>query len=86
MTDHDVLAVSASDAAVEAAVKDWAERLVAQARVEGVELTGEGGLLTGLVGQVLRTGLGVEMAERLGCGSGRPAERAPNSGRRCSPS
>ena len=31
---------------------DWAERLVAQARAEGVELTGDGGLLTGLVRRV----------------------------------
>ena len=50
-------AALASESADEAAVKDWAERLVAQARAEGVELTGEGGLLTGLVRQVLQTGL-----------------------------
>ena len=47
-------------------MRDWAELLVARARTEGVELTGEGGLLTGLVRQVLQTGLEVEMAERLG--------------------
>ena len=40
--------------------------MVARARTEGVELTGEGGLLTGLVRQVLQTGLEVEMAEHLG--------------------
>ena len=57
VTDHDVPAVPASDAADGAAVADWAEQLVAQARAEGVELTGEGGLLTGLVRQVLQTGL-----------------------------
>jgi len=45
-------AVSASEAADEAAMAEWAERLVAQARAEGVELTGDGGLLTGLVRQV----------------------------------
>ncbi len=44
----------------------WAELLVARARSECVELTGEDGLLTGLVGQVLQTGLEVEMAEHLG--------------------
>ena len=52
VTDHDMPAVPASEAADEAAMKDWAERLVAQARAEGVELTGDGGLLTGLVRQV----------------------------------
>ena len=50
--DLDMPAVSASEAADEAAMAEWAERLVAQARAEGVELTGDGGLLTGLVRQV----------------------------------
>ena len=45
---------------------EWAEHLVAQARAEGVELTGENGLLTGLVRRVLQTGLEVEMTEHLG--------------------
>lgn len=49
-----------------AAMKDWAELFVARARAEGVELTGDGGLLTGLVRQVLQTGLEVEMTEHLG--------------------
>ncbi len=52
VTDHDMPAVPASEAAGEAAMADWAERLVAQARAEGVELTGDGGLLTGLVRRV----------------------------------
>ncbi len=47
-------------------MSDWAELLVARARNEGVELTGDGGLLAGLVRQVLQTGLEVEMAEYLG--------------------
>ena len=67
MTDQNLLAVSATESAGEAAMRDWAELLVARARTEGVELTGEDGLLTGLVRQVLRTGLEVEMAEHLGC-------------------
>ena len=66
VTDLDMPAVPASDAADEAAMAEWAERLVAQARAEGVELTGDGGLLTGLVRQVLQTGLEVEMTEHLG--------------------
>ena len=47
-------------------VRDWAELLVAQAREDGVALTGEGGLLTDLMRQVLQTGLEVELADHLG--------------------
>jgi putative transposase len=50
----------------EPAMRDWAAELVAQARAEGVELTGDNGLLTGLVRQVLQTGLEVEMTDHLG--------------------
>ena len=50
----------------EPAMRDWAAELVARARAEGVELTGDNGLLTGLVRQVLQTGLEVEMTEHLG--------------------
>jgi putative transposase len=56
-----------------ASVREWAEQLVAQAREDGVALTGEGGLLTDLMRHVLQTGLEVEMAEHLGYG---PHERA----------
>ena len=66
VTDQNVSALPASEAAGEAAMRDWAELLVARARTEGVELTGEDGLLTGLVRQVLQTGLEVEMADHLG--------------------
>ena len=52
MTDQILPALPASEAAGEAAMRDWAELLVARARDEGVQLTGEGGLLTGLVRQV----------------------------------
>src|SRR5436305_14270327 len=54
-------------------LQDWAELLVTRARKDGVALTGEGGLLTGLMRHVLQTGLEVEMAEHLGYG---PLERA----------
>lgn len=37
-------------------LQDWAELLVARARADGVALTGEGGLLTGLMRHVLQTG------------------------------
>lgn len=61
------------------AMRDWAEALVAQARAEGVSLTGEGGLLTAMIRQVLQTGLEVEMSEHLGYEPGDPAGRgSPN--------
>ena len=66
VTDQNMSAVPASEAVGEMAMKDWAEFLVAQARADGVELTGDGGLLTGLVRQVLQIGLEVEMSEQLG--------------------
>jgi len=50
----------------EPAMREWAEALVSQARTSGVELTGDNGLLTALVRQVLQTGLNVELAEQLG--------------------
>lgn len=37
-----------------------------RARTEGVELTGDDGLLTALVRRVLQTGLEVEMTDHLG--------------------
>ncbi|MDW3219008.1 MAG: IS256 family transposase [Acidimicrobiales bacterium] len=43
-----------------------ADRLVDQARAEGVSLTGDGGLLTGLVQQVLQTALEAEITDHLG--------------------
>ncbi len=47
-------------------MQDLAEYLVAQARANRVELTGEGGLLTGFIRQVLETGLEVEMTDYVG--------------------
>ena len=61
-----VLAPSGGSVADEAAMRDWAAALVEQARADGVELTGDGGLLTGLVRQVLQTGLEVEMTDHVG--------------------
>ena len=80
VTDQNMPALPANEAADEAVMRDWAERLVAQARREGVELTGDGGLLTGLVRQVLQYGLEVEMAEHLGYERHAPEGRGtPNS-------
>jgi putative transposase len=47
-------------------LREFAEALVDRARTEGVQLTGDGGLLTDLVRQVLQTGLEVEMTDHLG--------------------
>ena len=43
-----------------------AQRLVAAARADGVELVGPGGLLSGLTKTVLETALEAEMTEHLG--------------------
>ena len=43
-----------------------AAELVAQARTRGVALTGDGGLLTGLIGRVLEGSLDVEMTDHVG--------------------
>lgn len=48
------------------ALADVATRLVDQARVDGISLTGDGGLLTGLIQQVLQASLRYEMSEHLG--------------------
>ena len=86
VTDQDMPAVPANEAAGEAAMQDWAELLVERARSEGVELTGDGGLLTGLVRQVLQTGLEVEMADHLGYERHAPEGRGtPNSRNGSSP-
>jgi transposase-like protein len=44
----------------------WAANLVEQARTEGVNLVGPGGLLADITKLVLETGLKVEMDEHLG--------------------
>ncbi len=43
-----------------------ADRLVDQARTDGVSLTGDGGLLTGLIQQVMHTALETELTDHLG--------------------
>lgn len=72
--------------------QELAEQLVEQARADGVELIGPGGLLTGLTSKVFNTALEVEMAEHLGYDkhdpAGRNGENSRNASgrRRCSPS
>ena len=65
----------------EGGIREWAEHLVARARAEGVDLTGEGGLLTAMVREVLQTGLEVEMAEHLGYEPYDPSGRGSGNNR-----
>lgn len=46
--------------------KDLAERLLAQAKEQGVSLVGPGGLLNQLTRSVLETALNAELTEHLG--------------------
>jgi putative transposase len=63
------------------AMKEWAAELVARARAKGIDLTGEDGLLTAMVRQVLQTGLEVEMSEHLGYEAYDPAGRGSGNSR-----
>ncbi len=54
----------------------FAEELVGQARADGVELLGPGGLLSGLTKTVLETALEAEMSEHLGY-EARPGRAQP---------
>jgi transposase-like protein len=63
------------------AMREWAEQLVARARAEGVELTGDDGLLTAMVRQVLQTGLEVELTDHLGYEPHDPAGRGSGNSR-----
>lgn len=62
-------------------MREWARALVEEARAKGVELTGDNGLLTGLVRQVLQTGLEVELADHLGYESYDPVGRGSGNSR-----
>jgi hypothetical protein len=67
MTEDDVLvAQPPQDEEEGRPERSLAERLVEQARADGVDLVGPGGLLAGLTEQVLEAGLEVEMDEHLG--------------------
>jgi transposase-like protein len=67
MTNHDVAVATPSDDTNEQRPnRSLAEQLVDQARADGKDLVGPGGLLSELTKQVLETGLEVEMEEHLG--------------------
>jgi putative transposase len=55
--------------------QELAEQLVEQARADGVELIGPGGLLTGLTSKVINTALDGELSEHLGYDRHDPAGR-----------
>jgi len=62
-------------------LRAWAQELVARSRQEGVNLTGDGGLLTQMVQEVLQAGLDVELTEHLGYGPYDPAGRGSGNSR-----
>jgi len=67
MTDHDVaVEMPSEETSEERPDRSLAEQLVAQARADGKNLLGPGGLLSDLTKQVLDTGLEVEMEEHVG--------------------
>ena len=86
-TSSEPVAVSPQGPSVEGvsgddpAMRAWAEELVARARSEGVELTGDKGLLTALVRRVLQTGLEVEMTDHLGYERHAPEGRGSGNSR-----
>lgn len=63
------------------AMRSWAQELVSRARGEGVALTGDEGLLTSMVREVLQAGLEVEMVEHLGYEAYDPAGRGSGNSR-----
>jgi transposase-like protein len=65
----------------DAGLADIAERLVDQARADGVALTGDGGLLTGLVQRVLQGALEAEITDHLGYEPHDPAGRGSGNSR-----
>jgi hypothetical protein len=71
--------------------QELAEELIGRARSEGVQLTGPGGLLTGITQMGLETVLETELADHLGYDKGDPAgggRRMCGTGirlRRCTP-
>ena len=67
MTDHDVIVVKPADGLGAGVVdRSFAEQLVAQAKADGVDLVGPGGLLADLTKRVLEAGLEVEMEDHVG--------------------
>ncbi|MGD0196570.1 MAG: IS256 family transposase [Solirubrobacteraceae bacterium] len=62
-------------------MREWAQELVSRARDEGVALTGDEGLLTSMVKEVLQAGLDVELADHLGYEPYEPIGRGTGNSR-----
>ena len=73
MTRENAVRTGAEMAELAELDRGLAESLVDRARREGLQLTGDGGLLTGLVKLVLESALQAEMAGHLGYEKGDPA-------------
>jgi transposase-like protein len=71
----------AAPATAQGSMRDWAQQLVSRARDEGVALTGDEGLLTSMVKEVLQAGLDVEMADHLGYEPYEPTGRGSGNSR-----
>jgi transposase-like protein len=80
LVDQSVLPV-VSGGGEQDAMRSWAQELVSRARGEGVALTGDEGLLTSMVREVLQAGLEVEMVEHLGYEAYDPAGRGSGNSR-----
>lgn len=65
----------------DAGLAEIADRLVDQAKADGVALTGEGGLLTGLVQRVLQGALETEITDHLGYEAHDPVGRGSGNSR-----
>lgn len=75
MSDHDDATVEPPAADVEDARREFAQRMLDQAREQGVNLVGPGGLLADMTKLVLEAGLEAEMSEHLGYDKHDPAGR-----------
>lgn len=65
----------------QSSMREWAQQLVSRARDEGVALTGDEGLLTSMVKEVLQAGLDVELADHLGYEPYEPSGRGSGNSR-----
>ena len=86
MTDQDVMVAQPPQGNDEGRPdRSLAEELVEQARADGVDLVGPGGLLAGLTKQVLEAGLEVEMEGHLGYSKHAVEGRNPHGNSRNGP-
>jgi len=72
--ESSIIQYSNAPADTKQGIDDFARALVEGARQNGVALTGEGGVLTSLIKQVMQTSLEVEMDEHLGYEKGDRSE------------